>query len=187
MKPISNVTVSLSTVAFFYKQDTTFESSSMDPYMIGFRHSRPNEVLTSTEGPALTDPDERSYQHPQYLRDYVPYSSMHEHYGLGIVLLEIGLWKPLMKMGRFNNLTIEKLSERLLDTVVPRLGQSMGVVYRDVVFALLSSKFADGNSQDEKGRKAQLWFDDVVLNELYRLSTIAIGFIGDHKELVSWF
>jgi len=163
--------ISSSAVAFFYEADVPFVSSSMDPYLIGFRHSRPNEVLAFTEGPPLTDFDERAYHHPQYLRNNIPYSFVHECYSLGIVLLEIGLWKPLMKMGKFDEMPNDQVRTRLLDSIVPRLAQSMGIVYMDVVLALLGPK----DSEKEDGvNKDQLWFDAVALNELYRLSIMEI-------------
>ena len=88
--------LSSSAIAFFYQQESSFEASSMDPYLIGFRHSRPHDIVTFTEGPSAADPDERYYQHPQYLQENVPYSFIHEYYSLGVVLLEIGLWKPVL-------------------------------------------------------------------------------------------
>jgi hypothetical protein len=167
--------LSSSAIAFFYQQESSFEASSMDPYLIGFRHSRPHDIVTFTEGPSAADPDERYYQHPQYLQENVPYSFIHEYYSLGVVLLEIGLWKPVMKMTKLGDLVGDGLRTRIVETVVPRLGQSMGIVYRNVVLSLLDGNFGkEISNHDSDQKSARTWFDSTVLNELFQLSALKI-------------
>jgi hypothetical protein len=64
------------------------------PYLVGLRHSRPDERATFTEGPP-SDEDIKGYQHPQHLKNNLRYSISFDYYSLGILLLEIGLWLPL--------------------------------------------------------------------------------------------
>ena len=65
-----------------------------------------------------------------------------------------------------------KRRERLLENVVPRLAQTMGLVYQRLVFELLSMDCHVQTTHDVKGAPA--WFEAAVLNELYRLSSIDI-------------
>ncbi|KAI9739969.1 MAG: hypothetical protein M1818_005025 [Claussenomyces sp. TS43310] len=169
--------ITSSNLAFFHGPDKLFADSFANPYIIGFRHSRPNEVATFTEGISPSaDVEDRCYQHPQYLRDNVLFSFTHEYYSLGIVLLEIGLWKPLMKTGKFAHLPPEDLHARVLASVVPRLGQSMGIVYRDAVMALLSWDRGQeaGARGEEDAQMTQLAFEAKVLNKLHGLSEMEI-------------
>lgn len=168
--------ISSACVAFFSDKEEWFEGSSLEPYIIGFRHSRPREPTAFTEGPPSTDPDERCYQHPEYLQKNVLYSSKHEFYSLGIVLLEIGLWKPLRKMGKIDSaLPAESIRLRLIESVIPRLGQSMGVVYRDVVAALIgNTDDTEDLNQEGTENKTLAWFNGKILNCLYQLSSLAL-------------
>ncbi|MCJ1458796.1 hypothetical protein MMC28_009170 [Mycoblastus sanguinarius] len=74
-------------------------------YLIGFNHSRQNTPKALTQGPS-TDPQQIYYQHPNYTQG-ISFSPLFDYYSLGLVLLEIGLWKPLSHMGneRLNSLT----------------------------------------------------------------------------------
>lgn len=170
--------ISSSNIVFFSNTIKKLNTSSLDPYIVGFRHSRPHDIVTFTEGPASTDQidlDERCYQHPEYLRDNVIYSFEHEYYSLGMVLLEIGLWKPLSKLGKgLVELDPIKRRERLLESVVPRLAQSMGIVYEKIVCALFNSDCRYETTLVGSGKGTQSLFEDVVLSELYRLSLIKL-------------
>jgi len=125
----------------------------------------------------LVGEDERYCQHPEYIQNNDVYTFKHDYYSLGIVLLELGLWKPLMKMGRFSGLSIEAFRDQLVNIVVPRLGLSMGNTYRNAVKATLGSEFdQDDNISDEEQRKsaAQFRFETLVLNKLRGLAAFAI-------------
>lgn len=163
--------LSSSNVAFFYGSDINFHESLLSPYIVGFRHSRPHELVTFTEGPPLADGDDKYYQHPEYIRDNDTYTFKHDYYSLGIVLLELGLWKPLMKMGKLSGLSIEGFRQQLVDTVVPRLGQSMGTTFRDVVNAMLGWEFDDDKISDKTVTpKVQSRFETTVLSKLRTLA-----------------
>jgi len=168
--------ISSSNIVFFSKTHKILNTSSLEPYIIGFRHSRPHDVVTFTEGPASADQanlDGRYYQHPEYLQENVAYSFEHEYYSLGVVLLEVGLWKPVSKLAKgLIDMASVKRRERLLENVVPRLAQTMGLVYQKLVFELLSMDCHGKTTHDVKDAPA--WFEAAVLTELYRLSSIDI-------------
>jgi serine/threonine protein kinase len=169
--------ISSSNMAFFHGSETTLMEALMVPYVLGFRYSRPHEVATFTEGVPLVGEDDKYCQHPEYIQNNDVYTFKHDYYSLGIVLLELGLWKPLMKMGRFSGLSIEAFREQLVNIVVPRLGLSMGNTYRDAVKATLGSEFdQDDNISDEEQRKSatQFRFETLVLNKLRGLAAFAI-------------
>lgn len=106
------------------------------PYLIGFNHSRPDDPNSWSKMPeysiAVTD-----YCHPEYLKQtkQVRYQPRFDWYSLGLVLLEIGLWKTLGSMERATKpgLTPEELREHILLEYVPRLDFYMGRGYTRVV------------------------------------------------------
>ena len=166
--------VSSASVAFFYDSQITLLSAFESPYLIGFRHGRPHAAFT--EGPA-SDDDERNYEHPDYSQLNKPFSSKYDYYSLGVVLLEIGLWKCLQSMKVPDGLSPAAFRSHILTVMVPRLGQSMGATYRDVVSVCLGTKFDQNDSiDDEVERKVanQLLFEQEVLLKLSVLSQHSI-------------
>jgi serine/threonine protein kinase len=166
--------ISSSNVAFFYESQPTLLSALQKPYIIGFKHSRPQAAFT--EGPT-SDDSEKDYEHPDYSRMNQRYSLKYDYYSLGLVLLEIGLWRTLNKEGALAGLSPAEAREHLTTVKVPRLGQSMGATYRDVVYTCLGHDFDQYDSiEDENNRKAaaQLRFETEVLFKLSTLSQYGI-------------
>ncbi|KIW71202.1 hypothetical protein, variant 2 [Phialophora macrospora] len=109
------------------------------PYVVGLNKSRPGGQAWHTEGP---DPsaDFQNYQHPDYAVTK-HFRNSYDYYSLGLVLLEIGLWTPLMgwkNNPKYIRLTPAAFRDALVETYVPRLGPRMGKVYRDIVKLLLT-------------------------------------------------
>jgi serine/threonine protein kinase len=166
--------ISSSNVAFFYESEATLLSGLQKPYIIGFRHSRPQESFT--EGPT-SDDCEMGYEHPDYSVTNQRFSLKYDYYSLGLVLLEIGLWKTLKHLGVPAGLSPDKVREYLLDVMVPRLGQSMGATYRDVVYTCLGDDLDEYKViKDDIERKAavQLRFEKEVLFKLITISQYQI-------------
>ncbi|KAL8666354.1 MAG: hypothetical protein Q9202_001625 [Teloschistes flavicans] len=65
------------------------------PYLIGFNHSRPDDTSTFSAKP---DIDELHYQHPDYLVEQNKYRPRYDYFSVGMLLLEIGLWRTLKDM-----------------------------------------------------------------------------------------
>ncbi|KAH7092038.1 kinase-like domain-containing protein [Paraphoma chrysanthemicola] len=116
------------------------------PYLIGFNYSRPDSTDAFTHGPN-EDPEQKDYSHPAYLRDEKRFRYMYDYYSLGLVLLEIGLWRPLRTltatMSKEKDQSPEALRRFLLDRYVPRLASTRGSIYKGVVEKCLNSKFPD--------------------------------------------
>ncbi|KAL8717253.1 MAG: hypothetical protein Q9225_005485 [Loekoesia sp. 1 TL-2023] len=105
------------------------------PYLVGFNYSHPDNPDSWSKMPqhriAVTD-----YCHPEYLkqRGRVRYQSRFDWYSLGLVLLEIGLWRTLGSMTRGKQaLPPEQFLEHILLEYVTQLDFYMGKGYRKVV------------------------------------------------------
>lgn len=121
------------------------------PYMVGFNYSRPNSSDAFTHGPN-EEPEQKDYSHPAYLRDEKRFRYVYDYYSLGLVLLEIGLWRPLRtltaSMKNEKNQSPEALRKFLLDRYVPRLTSTRGSIYKGVVEKCLNSKFPDEETDE---------------------------------------
>jgi serine/threonine protein kinase len=110
------------------------------PFIIGFNHCRPDEPNAVSVGPP-EHPDQMDYSHPGYLKNRSRYRREYDYYSLGIVLLEIGLWKPLRSLAaKFSadDQSPEQLREFLLERHVARLHTRMGMVYQNAVRTCLT-------------------------------------------------
>jgi Protein kinase domain len=97
--------------------------------LVGFGDSRKADGISF--GPKHPG---RLYQHPLYAAG-VPFRRSFDYYGLGIVLLELGLWRPI---SLFRNVhpeiaDEEEFRKKLLKSYVPMLGERMGRFYKDAV------------------------------------------------------
>lgn len=106
------------------------------PYFIGFNHSRVNDddEYSSPSGP------EMEYQHPSYqsnTRAYaddtrnvvVRFRQEFDYYSVGMVLMEIAIWKPLNSMTSKIEGSPEEMLSKLREKYVPLVRISMGDVY----------------------------------------------------------
>lgn len=117
--------LSSSNVAFFatteYLEDEWFQK----PYVVGFDHSRPDEVSAFTGGPE----ESSTNQHPLYLSDKKSYCAEFDYYSVGIILLEIGLWKPIDSLTRKYTRSgepYERIRQLLIQKRVPQLKKTNG-------------------------------------------------------------
>lgn len=105
-----------------------------EPYVVGFQKCRPDGQQWATEGPS----DDRSfhdYEHPDYM-DRGRFLLEYDYYSLGLVLLEIGLWRPIQSWSErheYRKLPPSQFRAVLLEKYVPRLTTTVGEIYRDVV------------------------------------------------------
>lgn len=112
------------------------------PYLVGFNYSRPNDPKSIS-----TPPEYRielmDYCHPEYSSNTyrVRFQPQFDWYSLGLVLLEIGLWRTLGNMTKDKQgLSPEKLLEHIIQRYVPRLDFHMGRGYRRVVMSCLKGE-----------------------------------------------
>jgi len=112
-------------------------------YFMGFLNSRQNEEFAFTEGPG-NDPEHEDFQHPEYSEGRLRFKPEFDYYSLGIVLLELGMWRPLSVLTKGWDDKSREFTNKLLEKRVPRLGPSMGTIYQDVVRVCLSGDFQIG-------------------------------------------
>ena len=159
--------ISSKVVLFFHHQHSPWSAQMHNWYLRSFLHSRLNEESAITEG-LTSDPEMLDYQHPDYLsglkRGSWRYLPNFDYYSLGIVLLEIGLWRPLKEMtGKWQGKP-EEMMEKLLHSAVPQLGPRAGALYRDAVISCLTGQF--GKAQGETSTSLHLSFKYCVVDQL---------------------
>ena len=147
-------------------------ASFEEPYLIGFNQSRQSGDEALSHGPKNIQ-TLRHYVHPEYLASR-PNRRFHWHYdyySLGILLLEIGLWRCVSDWTgseRWKRLKLPPvdLRRKILDDLVPILGNSMGRTYMAAVNACLTADFQMAGNDLEN---VTATFKELVLNPLSTL------------------
>lgn len=150
----------------------TKAASITHPWMIGFNYSRLNHKTAFTEGPGY-ELALQEYQHPEYLkvssRDYsekehhaIRYRQEFDYYSVGLVLLEVGLWKSLSRITKNIRGSPEELLKRLLKDYIPVVKTHMGDFYGEAVTACLTS-YSGANEEPNEARKD---FESRVVNPI---------------------
>ncbi|KAL4953187.1 hypothetical protein BDW69DRAFT_165856 [Aspergillus filifer] len=131
------------------------------PYFVGFLSSRQASVFAFSEGPTVQGKDvTKLYEHPAYLSsDGARFRQEFDYYSLGVVLMEIGLWR-----------VAESFLPDKLEKGLSALGQTMGSKYREAVRACLFAIHDDRNSQptsaEETSAGISLRFKEEVIDKL---------------------
>lgn len=102
------------------------------PFLSGFDASRPDlDIALSVvpKNPSILD----LHRHPDSRRGTTPYCKSFDIYSLGLVLLEIGLWKVLQTYHKPHYSAERWRDKVVLAVLVPGLGSKAGRRYRDVV------------------------------------------------------
>lgn len=155
----------------FRKADPPAVAAVDSPYIIGFNLSRPDHPTEISRGPE-DDPGFVNYQDPRYRDGRVRYRTEFDYFSIGLVLLEIGMWKTLHKLiGPREKLPIGMIRKQYLPLLGPRMGRS----YRDAVSQCLSFEFRNDIPEDspagqEQSNAAKLKFEREVLEALGRCS-----------------
>ncbi|KAI9777742.1 MAG: hypothetical protein M1816_004597, partial [Peltula sp. TS41687] len=159
-------------VACFHATDEPLLSGIANPFFLGFLYSRVDDDNAFTEGPT-DDPDHQGYQHPGYRgrervgrnRGGVRYQVEYDYDSLGLVLLEIGVWRPLNRMLKRSNTECEQSSSDQSSTseldcllrYVEQLKYTMGSRYQRVVDTCLHGAFVGSSggldAQDDAEEK----------------------------------
>jgi hypothetical protein len=111
------------------------------PFLLGFDSSRPEQVVemsVASRNPSSLD----LHRHPSSLEgiDRKPYCKGFDIYSLGLVMLEIGLWKILQAYYK-PHYTAQRFRDRVVvGLLVPGLGSKTGSAYRQVVERCLDAK-----------------------------------------------
>lgn len=169
-------------VAFFHFSNESWLNGITSPFFLGFKYSRFNDPEEFTEGPE-EDAHHQKYQHPSYVRtgdNKTPtYCAEYDYYSLGLVLLEIGMWRSLgmiltdLKLPSLRNphssggSSVSGL-DKLLRTCVLLLRHHMGTRYGHIVATCLCGSFEVPSGLDEKSRRLKLYrsFSNLVVEQL---------------------
>ena len=155
--------VSASNIAFFYT-DTKYNIDRRSFYFVGFAQSRADRDFTDSDGASCGIHDEQYYQHPKYLSRDEGYQMYHDYHTLGMLLLEIGLWKlfPDAVGGR----TVNCASTVAKRELVPQLAWMAGSYYRDAVEACLNDTLSGSSLAQQDQKKVPLVFRAQVVERL---------------------
>ncbi|KAF8459298.1 hypothetical protein BDZ91DRAFT_799946 [Kalaharituber pfeilii] len=125
-------------------------TTTATPYLIGFHHSRIDDVEAFSEGPNVNK-SQAEYQHPEYQASRARAASatetrfhrIYDYYSLGLVLLELARWQTLKEMLRGKDtFTPTEIRDYLLNKV-GRIDGNVGATYRKVVVACLRGILAN--------------------------------------------
>ena len=138
-------------IVFFSPKQSLPSERIRQPYIVGFMHSRQNEVNPFTQGPQ-DGKEFENYQHPDYLQDGdAHYRPEYDYYSLGMLLLEIGIWDSLSNIvasKSFKGLSNHDFRQRLVERRMLQLEQAMGAMYTGATRACLESSFLPPHSRN---------------------------------------
>ena len=158
-----------SNVAFFNVGGRQQNEWLQEPYVLGFHHSRPDEISAFTQGLTELYANAKVYQHPEYLKDSRRYRIEYDYYSLGILLLEVGLWRPIGELSKKYTGTFEENRRNILRERVPLLKEYMGKRYFEAVRICLEEDFGEldhGAGQANDTKSVHLRFDRLVVSRL---------------------
>jgi len=147
-----------------------------EPYVVGLQKSRPDGQLWSTDGP--DDMNLRDYEHPDYPQNR-RFVLEYDYYSLGLVLLEIGLWRPLQMWSQrmeYRTLAPNDFRRLLIEKYVPRLTATVGEVYRDAVRTCLDGTLERERHSSSSAETNKVFdiFTEKVAKPLEELSLLRI-------------
>ncbi|KAL5331552.1 hypothetical protein ACEPPN_001086 [Leptodophora sp. 'Broadleaf-Isolate-01'] len=111
------------------------------PYLTGFDYSRPDTQDASSERPGESVPF-NLYRHPSSQgTPNEKYKKEFDYYSFGVVMLEIGMWRPLDKLWR-DVMSADDFKRELVATAENKLAHHMGLEYTSAVLKCLRGDFA---------------------------------------------
>ncbi|KAF4830414.1 hypothetical protein CGCTS75_v005919 [Colletotrichum tropicale] len=129
-----------------------------DPWLLGFEFSRPEQYFSHGHADACLSRD--IYRHPERQQNPTQiFNKIHDIYALGVVLLEIGLWQPVLtleKSGFSKVRDLHTIKKHLIKHAEKRFGAKMGEKYQKVVLNCLKGDFKvfDDTKEDLKLQQA---------------------------------
>ncbi|KAM0229424.1 hypothetical protein ACHAPO_009967 [Fusarium lateritium] len=139
------------------------ETDITSPWITGFQFSRPAEDV-SLETRRTGDPRLEMYNHPDGGSGW---TKLKDIYSLGILLWEIGYWRPIYE-AKFSKMSGEEVKRSLLNDLQGDSGRMwdglMGKMYMDVVRCCLKGDFGvvSGQSEQEANVLSTLFFQKVL-------------------------
>ncbi|KAL9118496.1 MAG: hypothetical protein Q9187_004957 [Circinaria calcarea] len=149
-------------ILFFPQDSSDTWNAARDPFLIGFRHSRPDGEVWYSDTDKYNNP-RTDYHHPDYKPSVTRFQKAYDYYSVGVILLELGFYQPISAFRAQHKLENEKDFRRLLITkYAPKLGAKMGSLYRDVVVACLTGDFSEIEEERETSDDLAGFFWNVV-------------------------
>jgi hypothetical protein len=147
-------------IVFSSKSDIT------SPWITGFQYSRP-AIDLSLEVRPVEDPTSEIYNHPDVGSGW---TKLKDIYSLGILLWEIGYWRPVYET-KFKKMSRQQVKDSLLGDLQGASGDMwdglVGKMYMDVVRCCLEGDFGVMSGQSEQEAKVLgTVFFQKVLREL---------------------
>ena len=155
--------VSASNIAFFYTH-TKHRIDRKSFYFVGFAQGRADRDFTDSDGAPSETYNEEYYQHPKYLSKDQGYQMYHDYHALGMLLIEIGLWK--LFPDAVGHRTVKCASTVAKQELLPQLGWMTGSYYRDAVDACLDSTLSDASLAQQGQKNVPLIFRQKVVERL---------------------
>lgn len=135
-------------VIFFAPSEAIGAIAQTMPYVVGFDHSRQDIDHAFSHGPPAHERFQH-YLHPQYVKGS-NFKRLYDYYSVGLVLLEIGLWRTLESMTatyQFHNR--EGIRKEIVERYLPDLLHSMGEIYYRAVRACVDDSLGDIDTADD--------------------------------------
>ena len=183
-------------ILFFRQKDAQSSSplSIKNPYIGGFDYARPDRPgEVSGPGRLFIEAERNVYRHPDVQNEPVDqpdsetagnsvasdrgsvhgqnsratrFQKIHDIYSLGVILYEIGIWRPALEE-YLRNLTPEDFRVKLVESC-SELGPRMGMKYEQVVRRRLSGDFGNSTPLDDGKLQRAFWSKVIVeLNECH--------------------
>lgn len=153
-------------IIFFPTPDCPTEKAIEDPYVIGLSTARPDSDLWSSWGTGSRLFD---YCHPKY-RKGRRFRATYDYYSLGIILLEIGLWRSVHSITcKWPTNNPEAIRATLIEKYIKQLRSQMGSAYYSAVLACMNEcSTLEGEREDLE--TSRINFYDKVVDILDRIS-----------------
>lgn len=164
-------------VLFFY--DGHAHLDFCKPHLVGFEFSRDeNDRSTTEKDDSLAC---NIYRHPdRWGPPEERFGVLHDIYSLGVVLLEIGIWRPLLGFDKhFDEMNSDEVKNCLELHAKERLPHYMGVEYTRAVLTCLGGELVQeeqaseksvGSGHQSKGEEMQMAFWENVVERVRHLA-----------------
>lgn len=145
------------------------EKTRATPYLVGFKYARPEADVSKSQHDR--DLSMNLYHHPNRQNNTTEsFTKEHDIYAVGVVLLEIGMWRTITD--RFlkpipweKTLTEWQIQKALVSLAKNELEIQMGRKYMEAVLACLNTDF-DVHDDDEPNSKLAFAFREKVLDQI---------------------
>jgi serine/threonine protein kinase len=160
-------------VKFFFAEGGVTPDPT-NPYLTDFEFSRPEQMDTvNVDRPVQIEQD--IYRHPDRFGPPTDrFRKIHDVYALGVVLLEIGLWRTAISLyddymdveTQKEDLTGDRIQEEFLKLAGERLGHQMGTSYKEAVVKCLDGSLGKLHGTDETDRDFATIFQREIVRKI---------------------